>query len=67
MKCPLLSIEQTREIGLRSEILEDCLKEGCAWWDLTAMKCAVLQLAFEIDKVYGELERLADQMPPAKE
>ncbi|GAI74011.1 unnamed protein product [marine sediment metagenome] len=63
MKCPL-SI--TGELTADKEFIgaaADCLKEECAWWDRTAEKCVVLQLAFEIDKVSDRLERIWDKMP----
>jgi len=62
MKCPLF-----RAVNITSEFDsnwtgDDCLKEECAWWDRTAEKCVMLQLAFELDEVHTSIEELVNKM-----
>ena len=62
MKCPVMS--QPYESGEYQSKWHgiDCLKEECAWWDRTAEKCAVLQLAFELDDVHCQLTEIAEEL-----
>ncbi|KKN22390.1 hypothetical protein LCGC14_0915820 [marine sediment metagenome] len=41
MKCPLRFIGQELDVLRPPETRFICLKEGCAWWDEAAEKCAV--------------------------
>ncbi len=65
MKCPLLTAGFLGKEKWKEEVNIDCLKEECAWWDRTAEKCAVLQLAFELDDVHCQLEEVANKMTHA--
>jgi len=58
MKCPLMNWESLHVMKTSTHEVADCLKEECAWWDRTADRCVVLQLAFEIDEVHCWLEKL---------
>jgi len=70
MKCPLLAHKTWIEDDYPMQVYEDCLREECAWWDRTAGKCVVLQLAFELDDVHCQLTEVAKELalirPPAK-
>lgn len=65
MKCPLLCIGDYSLELMKDNPGFDCKKKECAWWDKTAGKCAVLQLAFELDELHYQLEGLVEKMPHA--
>ena len=70
MKCPIREVSVYDEERVHHWEPADCLKEECAWWDRTAEKCVVLQLAFELDDVHCQLTEVAKELtlirPPAK-
>ena len=44
MRCPLTK--------------EDCLAEGCAWWDSYEKQCTIIILANRLDNINGMLDSL---------
>jgi hypothetical protein len=48
MKCPLTK--------------EDCLTEGCAWWDSYEQNCIIITLAIRLDNINGMLDSLDDAL-----
>ena len=45
MKCPLLQRYLIQEHPLEKDIIDDCLKDECAWWYEDNQCCAVLTIA----------------------
>jgi hypothetical protein len=37
--------------GKREEVLEDCIKEGCAWWDEEKNCCSLKVIAKELTRL----------------
>lgn len=48
MKCPLIDNE--------------CLRDGCAWWDSDVDQCATIALANRLDNINGILDNLDDTL-----
>jgi len=54
MICPILSATTPLppDTGV---VLEDCLKENCAWWALDDSECAVLSLSLHLKAAWAAI------------
>jgi len=63
MKCPLKRREQFYGSLPLPDIDDSCLKEDCAWWDMTAQQCSELTKARRLDLIAAKLTEIESKMP----
>ena len=63
MICPLRKTMNTTIPGELTFTQDDCLKEGCAWWEPKIGKCAVLRMWIALQDIHEVLHDIADKMP----
>lgn len=63
MKCPLF-MSARYKIGFKDrEVIEDCLKEECAWWISDIQMCSVRDIALELQTTQHRLQDMEHKMP----
>ncbi len=55
MFCPLLAHKTYIPDDFPMQVYEECLKEGCAWWEPNIGKCSVLQMWISLQDIHEVL------------
>ena len=63
MKCPLFRAANIVQEFDNDWSGDDCIKEGCAWWNVRLECCAVYQLAISLDAFSSTGEEILEKLP----
>ena len=63
MKCPLIREMHEADDGEFYYTHEDCLKEGCAWWDEDDKVCAIFNICSFLQVIGDNLYEIVQKMP----
>lgn len=65
MKCPLLMQAAMYMSPAEADMMADCLKEECAWWDEAEQQCARLSEVTFLVAITSLLRSINEKMPHA--
>lgn len=62
MKCPVYATGKETPNQLGGDVLRECIKEGCAWWDKSKQWCCIHELGAIGDNLQYFLKEIRDKM-----
>jgi len=66
MKCPLTYVISAGKIDPKTPVMEDCLKEECAWWDDSDGCCCIVDIASSLSMIVSFLKDITENGIPKR-
>ena len=62
MKCPLICKAAAASRLPASQVVDDCVKADCAWWDENGDRCSILELSRLFNAIGNTLGSLVKEL-----